>query len=60
MHITVHRTFVFDFSFLLLFKRIATCSRWDELGETLKFHAQAAHVAAAPTEFRLLNGERAK
>ena len=35
--------------------RILTCSRWSELTDALKFHAQIAHAASAPTEFRLLN-----
>jgi len=29
--------------------------RWSELTHSLKFHAQLAHAAKAPTEFRLLN-----
>jgi hypothetical protein len=33
-----------------------TCSRWKELSESMKFHAQLAHLADATTEFRLLNG----
>lgn len=32
------------------------CSRWDELRQSLRFHASIAKYAAAPTEFRLLNG----
>jgi len=32
------------------------CSRWTELAECLNFHADLAHHAGAPTEFRLLNG----
>jgi hypothetical protein len=32
------------------------CSRWTELTEAMKFHINFARQAAAPTEFRLLNG----
>jgi hypothetical protein len=32
------------------------CSRWTELGETLRFHGGLAHLLHAKTEFRLLNG----
>lgn len=31
------------------------CTRWEELSAALKFHAELAHAAAAPTEFRFLN-----
>jgi hypothetical protein len=31
------------------------CSRWSELGQSVRFHAGFAHAAGAPTEFRLLN-----
>jgi hypothetical protein len=31
------------------------CTRWEELGDTLKWHASVAAHLAAPTEFRLLN-----
>jgi hypothetical protein len=31
------------------------CSRWAELSDSLVFHAELAHYASAPTEFRLLN-----
>lgn len=34
---------------------MTTCSRWSELAECLAFHADLAHNASAPTEFRLLN-----
>jgi hypothetical protein len=34
---------------------MVTCSRWAELAECLQFHAELAHAAQAPTEFRLLN-----
>lgn len=36
--------------------RLISCSRWSELTESLKFHANLARSACAPTEFRLLNG----
>ena len=32
-----------------------TCTRWQELGETILFHARMAAYLGAPTEFRLLN-----
>jgi hypothetical protein len=32
------------------------CSRWSELTTSLKFHANLARSANAPTEFRMLNG----
>lgn len=32
-----------------------SCSRWEELRETVLFHGGVADAAAAPTEFRLLN-----
>lgn len=35
--------------------RMVTASRWSELAECLVFHAELAHYASAPTEFRLLN-----
>jgi hypothetical protein len=31
------------------------CTRWDELTESMLFHANLARIAQAPTEFRLLN-----
>lgn len=34
---------------------MVSCSRWTELAESLVFHAELAHYASAPTEFRLLN-----
>jgi hypothetical protein len=37
-------------------KKYVSCSRWQELTAALKFHAEAARLACAPTEFRLLNG----
>lgn len=36
--------------------KIFPCSRWEELTETMRFHAGLAEAARAPTEFRLLNG----
>lgn len=33
----------------------AEASRWDELADTLRFHAETAAALRAPTEFRLLN-----
>lgn len=38
--------------------RSVRCSRWTELGESMKFHAGLARSACCPTEFRLLNGIR--
>ncbi len=35
---------------------MVACSRWSELTEALKFHANLARSCSAPTEFRLLNG----
>ena len=32
------------------------CSRWSELCDALRFHANLAHASGATTEFRLLNG----
>lgn len=36
--------------------KLIPCSRWREMGESLKFHIGIAQAANAPTEFRLLNG----
>ena len=36
--------------------KLVSCSRWRELVDSMKFHCELAHVASAPTEFRLLNG----
>jgi hypothetical protein len=36
--------------------KFISCSRWQELTQALTFHAEAAKLAGAPTEFRLLNG----
>lgn len=35
-----------------------SCSRWAELADSLEFHAELAHYASAPTEFRLLNHDK--
>lgn len=35
--------------------KMIQCTRWSELTSSLKFHAELAHAAKAPTEFRLLN-----
>jgi hypothetical protein len=35
---------------------VEACSRWDELKQTIKFHAGLAEAAEVPIEFRLLNG----
>jgi len=37
-------------------KKSVTCSRWKELSEAMKFHAQLSHISDFCTEFRLLNG----
>ena len=42
----------------LLNYRFVQCTRWQELTDTLKFHATVAKAACAPTEFRLLNGSQ--
>ena len=34
---------------------MVACSRWEELGEGIKWHAAMAAHLHAPTEFRLLN-----
>lgn len=34
---------------------MVTCSRWEELGEAILWHAELAVGLGAPTEFRLLN-----
>eukprot|EP01038_Epipyxis_sp_PR26KG_P013124 gene13124-17590_t len=39
-------------------KKFIQCSRWSELAESLKFHAQLAHESGAPTEFRFLNASQ--
>jgi hypothetical protein len=35
--------------------RLLPCSRWNELGDAIRFHIELARIARAPTEFRLLN-----
>jgi hypothetical protein len=35
--------------------RLASCSRWQELHETVQYHAQLAALLEAPTKFILLN-----
>lgn len=35
---------------------MVSCTRWAELTDALQFHLEFATKAAAPTEFRLLNG----
>jgi hypothetical protein len=35
--------------------KMIQCTRWSELTSSLKFHAELAQAALAPTEFRLLN-----
>jgi hypothetical protein len=35
---------------------VVGCSRWDELSQTIRFHAGLAEAAGTPLEFRLLNG----
>lgn len=36
--------------------KVINCTRWSELSQTVKFHAELADATSAPTEFRLLNG----
>lgn len=36
--------------------KVINCTRWAELCESLKFHAELSEVLGAPSEFRLLNG----
>lgn len=35
--------------------RLVGCTRWSELGDTLKFHIELSYRANCPSEFRLLN-----
>lgn len=35
--------------------KIVSCTRWSELAESLRFHAELAIAAQAPSEFRLIN-----
>ena len=37
-------------------KRLVRCTRWEELRETILFHAKLSCMLSAETEFRLLNG----
>eukprot|EP01038_Epipyxis_sp_PR26KG_P015297 gene15297-20605_t len=37
-------------------EKMISCSRWAELTESLRFHANLSAAAGAPSEFRLLNG----
>ena len=48
--------YVFLIVFDVYYYSAVECSRWKELTDALKFHAQLADIAQAPTEFRLLNG----
>ena len=36
--------------------RFEKCTRWEELADSIVFHARLACIAEIPTEFRLLNG----
>jgi hypothetical protein len=38
--------------------RMVSCSRWAELGETLRWHGRASTTLGCHTEFRLLNAPR--
>ena len=40
-------------------ERVAQCTRWAELADSIRWHATMAAHLAAPTEFRLLNPPRA-
>ena len=35
--------------------RLVPCTRWEELCDTIEYHAQLADLLQAPTQFRLLN-----
>ena len=35
--------------------RRTIATRWEELGDSMKFHSQLAEALGTPTEFRLLN-----
>ena len=35
--------------------KVVSCSRWNELKETIEYHAQMAAALEAPTTFRMLN-----
>mgnify|MGYP005991603293 CR=1 FL=1 len=49
--------FIFTIISIICF-RYVQCTRWEELTDALRFHANLAHEAGAPTEFRLLNGHK--
>lgn len=36
-------------------KKLIKCTRWSELTQSLRFHAELSEIAHAPSEFRLLN-----
>lgn len=36
--------------------KMVNCTRWQELGEAMRFHAGLAEALGTPTEFRVLNG----
>lgn len=40
----------------LIGNKTISCTRWDELTDTLSFHVGLAKACRAPTQFRLLNG----
>lgn len=50
-----HQPFRTCVTLLIVSHRMTSCSRWAELTDSLVFHAELAHYASAPTEFRLLN-----
>lgn len=39
--------------------KFQSCSRWNELTDALRFHANLAELMQLPTEFRLLNQSQA-
>ena len=48
---------IFSFFLLLLpLLRLVNCSRWDEVTDSIRFHAGLAEAVGVSTEFRLLNG----
>lgn len=46
----------YDDVLIFNFDRIIGCTRWSELTEGIRFIMNMAHVAQAPTEFRICNG----
>jgi hypothetical protein len=40
---------------LIAGNKIVSCSRWQELGDSLRWHGQVALALGAHTEFRMLN-----